>query len=147
MSQSIDFEEPDDNILEFFKEITVSYYRDMMSCLRDIGVRIPITGTNWANTPDLFAVQLVTDFTDSHTYWAPNFGDQRKFSNRMMTSEPNTFIDVLSLSRALDRPFLFPNGMSRGLMNGVRNRRFSVGGRRYAGMVWVCYPYIQIRHQ
>ena len=105
LSQSIDFEEPDDNILEFFKEITVSYYRDMMSCLRDIGVRIPITGTNWANTPDLFAVQLVTDFTDSHTYWAPNFGDQRKFSNRMMTSEPNTFIDVLSLSRALDRPF------------------------------------------
>lgn len=101
----IDFEEPDSSVLKFFRELTEQYYLEMIGYMRSIGVKIPITGTNWANTPNLLAVQLVTDFTDSHTYWAPNFGDQRKFSNRMMTAETQTFIDTLSISRTLDRPF------------------------------------------
>ncbi len=101
----LDFQEPDDGILEFSKEITRNYYRDMMAHLRKIGVKIPITGTNWANTPNLYEVQLVTDFTDSHTYWTPKIGDQRSFDNRLMTGEKCTFIDVLTMSRALDRPY------------------------------------------
>lgn len=97
------FEDMDDNILAFKREVQESYNKEMIDYMRSIGVKIPITGTNWSRNANLLSTQLVTDFTDAHSYWW--FGDQRKFQNRLMTGEKSTIIDTLAFSRVLDKPF------------------------------------------
>lgn len=102
-NDKINFEAMDENILVFKRKIQESYYLEMMDYMRSIGVKIPITGTNWSNSPNLLSTQLVTDFVDSHAYWW--FGDQRKFDSRLMTGSKSTIIDALTFSRVLDKPY------------------------------------------
>jgi hypothetical protein len=101
--EKVCFEDMDDNILAFKKEVQESYYMEMIDYMRSIGVKIPITGTNWSRNANLLSTQLVTDFVDSHAYWW--FGDQRKFQSRLMTGEKSTIIDALTFSRVLDKPY------------------------------------------
>ncbi len=97
------FDEIDDNILAFKRDVQESYYKEMIDYMRSIGVKIPITGTNWSINANELKTQMVTDFLDSHSYWW--FGDHRKFQNKLMMQEKNTIINALAFSRMLDRPF------------------------------------------
>jgi hypothetical protein len=99
----INFEEMDSNILAFKREVQEAYYLELTEHMRSIGVKIPITGTNWAINPNLLSTQLITDFVDSHAYWW--FGDQRKFESRIMTGSKTTIVDKLTFSRVLDKPY------------------------------------------
>ena len=45
------------------------YNREMSAHLRKIGVKIPITGTNWSTRLGVAAAQDEMDFNDSHVYW------------------------------------------------------------------------------
>lgn len=56
-------------ILDFKIELTRAYYRQMYDHLRAIGVKIPITGTNWNKWPGLIPCQQDMDFTDTHIYY------------------------------------------------------------------------------
>ncbi len=62
----------------FFAEIQRNFLRDMASYLRDsLGVRAPITGTNWFTGPEDVYVQDVLDYVDNHAYWDhPRFPNQ-----------------------------------------------------------------------
>ncbi len=95
--------------LDFLIDITKAYYTEIIGHLRDLGVRIPITGTNWSfpGAPVLEA-QMVTNFTDSHAYWY-RFGtwttQEKKFVNSSMLGEREAWLRSLSFFRVLDRPF------------------------------------------
>ncbi len=61
-----DFE--DETLIDFKMYIQEKYYKEMYSYMRECGVKIPITGTNWNSTPANVKNQLVTDFYDAHAY-------------------------------------------------------------------------------
>ena len=56
-------------LLDFKIEKTMAFYREMTEHIRSLGVKIPITGTNWSPMPAIVACQGEMDFTDSHQYF------------------------------------------------------------------------------
>lgn len=58
------------DITRFYVDHTVSFFREMRRFLReDLGVRIPVEGTNWVTSlPELYAESSM-DYMDTHTYW------------------------------------------------------------------------------
>ncbi len=103
----IDFSSQDKTMLRFLCDVQKSYYIEMMEHLRGIGVKIPIAGTNWAFNAALLSCQLVTDFTDNHTYWYDwNWSElDKRFNNRSMTSGIWNITTALPFMRVLDKPF------------------------------------------
>jgi hypothetical protein len=103
----IDFSDYNETILHFFRETQESYYREMIEYMRQIGVKIPITGTNWNINAANRRTQTVTDFADGHTYWYEwKWREtEKKFGNRPMVAEVNTVLPSLSFARLLDRPY------------------------------------------
>ncbi|MGI6537751.1 MAG: hypothetical protein ACOX22_05350 [Caldicoprobacterales bacterium] len=120
----INFEEMDSNILAFKREVQEAYYLELTEHMRSIGVKIPITGTNWAINPNLLSTQLITDFVDSHAYWW--FGDQRKFESRIMTGSKTTIVDKLTFSRVLDKPYFVSEWMNPGQISGGQNALYTL---------------------
>ncbi len=104
---NIDFSSQDETMLRFLCDVQKSYYIEMIRHLRSIGVKIPITGTNWAFNAALLSCQLVTDFTDNHTYWYDWTWSEndRRFNNRAMVGGPWNITTALPFLRVLDKPF------------------------------------------
>ena len=103
-----DINNKDDEILINFKiELQEKYYKEMIDFMRDIGVRIPITGTNWSTSSANCKTQLVTDFCDSHVYFYDwRWGERDKFCmNKAITQVPESGFGTLSVMRVFDKPF------------------------------------------
>ena len=104
----IEFPGTDPSVMAFLLDLQKEYYSDMIAHLRKIGVKIPVTGTNWsAGGMPLLAANAETDFTDSHTYW---YGwnwkvDEKRFMNKSFLAERDTFCRSLTAFRVLDKPF------------------------------------------
>lgn len=83
--------------------IMISYFREMSQHLRKIGVKIPITGTNWAlNLHDL--PSLVTmDFMDQHIYAEGGLHDADYL---MSPFKRSTSLQRLSFARIHGKPFV-----------------------------------------
>lgn len=100
---------PSDNpiVIDFLIEVQENYYKEMISHLRDIGVKIPITGTNWAINAANRKTQLVTDFDDGHTYWYGWKWQEKvkEFHNNPMVEAVDTMLPALTFSRHVARPF------------------------------------------
>jgi len=79
----------DHDLIEFKVAVQSAYYREMMEHMRELGVKIPITGTNWVSPPDELRTQLVTDFIDTHPYFYDwNWGEfEKKCMNRSITQD------------------------------------------------------------
>ena len=79
----------------------------MIGHLREIGVKIPITGTNWAINAANRKTQLVTDFDDGHAYWYEwKWKEEiKEFSNKPMVSQVDAILPSLSFQRTLERPY------------------------------------------
>jgi len=103
----IDFSKNDEFMLEFLRNTQEDYYIEMIEYLREIGVIIPITGTNWSINAANRRAQLVTDFSDGHTYWYGWKWEEKlkKLDNRPLVAEINTVFPNLSFCRILDKPF------------------------------------------
>jgi hypothetical protein len=106
---AVDFSGADTFVVSFLIELQKSYFDDIRRHLRQIGVRIPITGTNWAvGCGASLETQKDMDFTDSHTYWY-QFGvwtaTEKKLMNKSMLSERNPWWDSLTSMRLADKPF------------------------------------------
>ena len=86
----------DRDLLEFKTELQVRYYTEMYAYMKEIGVRIPIAGTNWQATPDNYRSQLVCDFLDGHAYfydWSwQEF--QKKCTNKGVTQEAESYLKL-----------------------------------------------------
>ena len=101
----IDFAAPGDQEAQFLIQVMQDFYADMIIYLREIGVQIPIAGTNWSRNLGVSAAQLTTDFTDSHCYWNfPRWETGETQTTPMVSAPSNTFA-TLSSMRFPDRPF------------------------------------------
>ena len=106
--EPIDFAGDDETVIAFLGEVQRDYFSTMLQHLRQLGVRIPIAGTNWAlGGATLMAAQMVTDFTDAHTYWYDWCWKttEKKFKNRSLLGERDGWFFWLSFCRVLHKPF------------------------------------------
>jgi len=56
---------------EFLITLQEDYYAEIYNYLKDsLGVKIPVTGSNYLTGPTDIAIQSHTDFIDNHGYWA-----------------------------------------------------------------------------
>jgi len=104
----IDFTKNEKTILQFFIDVTQDYYRDMIQHMRETGVKIPITGTNWSRGVAHLSSQLVTDYTDSHAYTSGDGGWRDingKFGNKPNIGGTNNMFPSLAFNRVAGKPF------------------------------------------
>jgi len=103
----IDYTSKDPVMIEFLIHIQESYFKEMIQHLRDIGVKVPITGTNWAINAANRKTQSVTDFDDGHAYWYGWKWQEyvKEFMNKPMVKEIDAMLPGLSFQRKLNRPY------------------------------------------
>lgn len=58
----------DDPLIQFKIAVTERYYDELYAHIRSLGVKIPITGTNWARTAACVKAEEKMDFADGHHY-------------------------------------------------------------------------------
>jgi hypothetical protein len=81
-------------LYDFKTEITAAYYREMLGYLREIGVKIPFTGTNMHPTGyGLTKANAEMDYSDNHLYFYDwRWGNtERICQNRAITSAATTW--------------------------------------------------------
>ncbi len=93
-------------LIDFKVELQKRYYREMIECMRNAGVKIPIAGTNWNVTPGNYKSQLVCDFLDTHAYhydW--QWGEfQKKCTNVAVTQQRNSYLADCGYISEADMP-------------------------------------------
>lgn len=91
--ENCDLYAPDAPLVDFKVYITKKYYAEMYEHMRSIGVKIPITGTNWTHQDGLVKAHEEMDFTDGHHYFYDwKWGNQERIcANRSITSAPYVF--------------------------------------------------------
>ncbi len=91
--------------MRFRVEVQRDYNRHMTDYLRAIGVRAPITGSNWTRNAGLLASFGPVDFTDSHAYWDHCWDNYTRIRNRMMVRSRRTIFSRLAFQRMPGKPF------------------------------------------
>lgn len=96
----------DPDLLDFKIYIQTEYYKEMMEHMHSIGVKIPITGTNWIATPDNLRTESVTDFLDTHPYcydwrWSEF---EKKCMNRSITHQKSFYLDTSCFQTSPNKP-------------------------------------------
>ncbi|MDW7658793.1 MAG: hypothetical protein SCM11_16615 [Bacillota bacterium] len=106
-AETATFKEQDEIMIRFKMAVQERYYREVYDYIRAIGVRIPITGTNWSINAANVLTQKVTDFDDSHTYfYGWNWGEFKKGNDtRALVAEKDGIFLGLSFNCSPDRPF------------------------------------------
>ena len=107
--EEINFSDNSAREMILFKiDLQKKYFDAMRDHMRKLGVKIPITGTNWnSGGGALIRASLDMDFTDSHTYWygwkwAPHL---KALKNASFLGERGTWLDGFPFMRTADRPF------------------------------------------
>lgn len=102
----VDFAHPTQQIARFQVQVMQDCYKELLGHLREIGVKVPINGTNWSINLGVYAAQTVTDFNDSHVYWNfPRWESPDGTTCKPMVAEVNNVFRTLSMERDLRRPF------------------------------------------
>ena len=104
--------DPDINtpsMIEFKSEVMENHYKTMMECWRNIGVKIPICGTNWTECAATVRAQRYTDFNDGHAYlyWVEHarMNDKvRNFSDDSLTAHTSLLAPQI-YGRLPDKPY------------------------------------------
>lgn len=104
---SCDVNGGDEPLIQFKIELQEKYYTEMTGFMKKIGVKIPLTGTNWSINNACTKTQLVTDYTDSHVYYYDwRWGEYKKSCmNRSITESADCGFGSLSAMRVADKPF------------------------------------------
>lgn len=98
------FDKGDIDIQMFFTDITKDYYNEMITHMRDLGVKVPISGTNWTINTAHLAAQLVGDFIDTHTYTYGWRGRHGGFDNESILGSNNNWLSVIAFYKVQDKP-------------------------------------------
>ncbi len=107
-AMTCDVNEKHPAIIAFKMELSKAYYKELYDHIRSLGVKIPLTGTNWTRESAILHDNLQDmDFTDSHYYvydW--RWGEQDKFcfSQRLSGMERTGFAKLAKM-RTFDKPF------------------------------------------
>ncbi len=93
-------------LIDFKMHLQEKHYTDMISYMREIGVKIPINGTNYSMSPANIKTQLVTDYTDGHPYYYDwNWGEYRKCCmNKSVTHYDRFFLADVAYVAAENKP-------------------------------------------
>lgn len=99
----------------FYIKVQDDFFADMVHFLRnELGVRVPIVGTNWNVGPGDIAVQSKLDYIDNHAYWDhPNFPREPwssydwTISNTAMVQSPDggSISRVVNATAVAGKPF------------------------------------------
>ncbi|HCE42936.1 MAG TPA: hypothetical protein DET40_05265 [Lentisphaeria bacterium] len=104
----VDFSDSEPSVITFLVEVQKSYFNEMRQHMRQLGVRIPIAGTNWfVGGVSTLESQKDMDFTDSHAYWYDFTWTtlDKRFKNKTMLGERDPLFRQLTAMRVLDKPF------------------------------------------
>ena len=104
--ETCDLYRNDETMLRFKVCLTEKYYRVMRDHMKEIGVKIPITGSNWTKCNAHVKAQEEMDFTDSHHYYYDwKWGNtERTCAHRSITSSPQAFAGM-SRMKVANKPF------------------------------------------
>ncbi|MCJ7822425.1 MAG: hypothetical protein MUQ26_04990, partial [Armatimonadetes bacterium] len=69
------------DVLRFVDWLQRGFYADMHAYLRELGVRVPITGNAWLGSAPNYPSQVTMDFLDAHAYWDHPTDDYRRCLN------------------------------------------------------------------
>jgi len=96
----------DECMIQFKIDVTKKYFNEIRDHMRSIGVKIPITGTNWSHGYHLTKAHEDMDFMDSHHYYYDwKWGNtERICANKSITSSPIVFPNVPKMCLP-DKPF------------------------------------------
>lgn len=101
----IDFTVRTDPLMKFLVEVQRNYYLEMQRYLRDeVGVKVPMTGSNWSQGGGLLAALRDMPYTDSHAYWNHPARDGA-VANNPMIGAPGTIFGGLAFNRMAGKPF------------------------------------------
>jgi len=92
---------------QFHMDLTLAYYREMYDYMRSIGVKIPITGTNWTKkvTGNVEA-QKEMDFVDCHHYYYDwQWTERAKFVTNAQINGRQSIMENPGLMRVNNRPY------------------------------------------
>lgn len=105
--QNWDRKTTDDINFAFKMEYTKAYYREMYDYMRSLGVKIPITGTNWPHAqPGNVLAQEEMDFTDGHHYYYNwGWGEEEKIGDNHQINGMPYVMQNLGVMRHHDKPF------------------------------------------
>jgi len=105
--EKITFDKKELNIQNFYTDITIDYYREMIAHMRETGVKIPIAGTNWTRNAAHLSAQMAGDFIDTHSYTSGNGGwrnGEGKFGNDPNMYSTNNLLPTIAFYRAQGKP-------------------------------------------
>lgn len=95
-------------LFEFFVDLQLDYYREMHSFLKnELGIKVPISGSNWlAGWADLM-IQSEMDYIDYHAYWDHPDLSTGRFNNQSMVKNPtrSTITNIFAAKVVDGKPF------------------------------------------
>ncbi len=96
---------------EFLSHIQLRYFQELSNFLHDLGLKIPIAGSNLALDDGDLATNASLDFIDRHAYWdhpKGGFGDLAKFNNNspIEALQRHNLLAKLSRLRVQGKPFV-----------------------------------------
>ena len=104
----------DATLIRYKVEKEKAFYREIRDHLRSIGVKIPVTGSNYIMHSGMFAANTEMDFCDNHAYFhrlltptGTSWGEkahQKKLESYALTSEGDSGQVKIFHMRSLDRP-------------------------------------------
>lgn len=92
-------------LIDFKVWVTKKYYTEMRDYLRALGVRIPITGTNWLMTDAMAEASACMDFTDMHRYiydW--HWGESEKVTFHKALTDSDSLIAPMAKAKLYQKP-------------------------------------------
>ena len=96
----------DETLISFKIELQEKYYDIMQACMRECGVKIPITGNNWTCTPANMKTQKKTDYMDTHPYFYDwRWGEFEKHcANTAITGQKDSYLEGCAFATDADNP-------------------------------------------
>jgi len=93
-------------LIDFKTDLQERYYAEMLACMRECGVKIPITGNNWTSSPANLKTQLMTDYYDNHPYFYDwRWGEFEKHCmNTAITQQRKSFLNGVACSTNANMP-------------------------------------------
>ncbi|MCL2518657.1 MAG: hypothetical protein FWF15_08850, partial [Oscillospiraceae bacterium] len=104
-AENCNLDEYAEPLVTFKIHVQETYYNEMIDFMRSFGVKLPITGTNWTINDANMKAQLVTDFTDSHTYFYDWRWAEHRTYNVAITQVPDPAFSNLARARYVNKPF------------------------------------------
>lgn len=105
--ESCDLYTNDDPMIQFKLYKTKQYYQEMYNHMRSLGVKIPITGTNWHKPqPALHKAHEDMDFSDGHHYFYDwKWGNTERICKNQAITASKTAIPNLAKLDLAGKPF------------------------------------------